>query len=364
MANRTLTADIIAAEALMILDNNLVMSNLVHRAEDEFTTVNGYRVGDTINIRKPAQFEIREGAVAAPQDVIEGKMPLVVDTQAGVDFQFTSKDLTLNIKDLSQRVMKPAMVRLANYVDQKLMGLYASVPSWVGTAGQTINSFADLAVGIQRMDDKAIPSDDRACVLSPADYWGLLGSQTALYITEAAKGAYREGSLGMIGGVNTNMAQNVPAHTKGSDVSGTVNQAITTSTLTYDDVKDNDQQTITVSSLNLNPGDVFTIANVSDVNPVTKATLPFAKQFRVVSYASNSLVFAPAMIWTGPCQNVAVASGTTDLNTAAITAVGSTSTAYPQNLLFHPLLSQWCRWRSLPVRLMSHGRPTRVSRFA
>ena len=65
MANRTLTADIIAAEALMILDNNLVMANLVHRAEDEFTTVNGYRVGDTINIRKPAQFEIREGAIAA-----------------------------------------------------------------------------------------------------------------------------------------------------------------------------------------------------------------------------------------------------------------------------------------------------------
>ena len=63
--------------------------------------MNGYRVGDTINIRKPAQFEIREGAVAAPQDVVEGKMPLVVDTQAGVDFQFTSKDLTLNIKDLS-----------------------------------------------------------------------------------------------------------------------------------------------------------------------------------------------------------------------------------------------------------------------
>jgi P22 coat protein - gene protein 5 len=76
MANRTLTADIIAAEALMILDNNLVMANQVYRAEDEYTTVNGYRVGDTINFRKPAQFEIREGAAAQPQDVIEGKMCL------------------------------------------------------------------------------------------------------------------------------------------------------------------------------------------------------------------------------------------------------------------------------------------------
>jgi FlaG/FlaF family flagellin (archaellin) len=338
MANRTLTADIIAAEALMILENNLVMSNLVHRAEDEFTTVNGYRVGDTVNIRKPAQFEIREGAVAAPQDVIEGKMPLVVDTQAGVDFQFTSKDLTLNIKDLSQRVMKPAMVRLANYVDGKVMELYKQVPSWVGTAGSTINSFADLAVGIERMDQKAIPMDDRACVLSPADHWGLLGSQTALYIQEAAKGAYREGSLGKIGGISTYMSQNCPVHTTGSDVGGTVNAAYTASSISYDDIKDTDQQTITTSSVNLNAGDVFTIGavgtGVHDVNPITKARLPYLKQFRVVSYASNSLVFSPALIWNGAFMNGEVV-GATDLNTLAITAVGTASTAYTQNLLFH-----------------------------
>jgi P22 coat protein - gene protein 5 len=338
MANRTLTADIIAAEALMILDNNLVMANQVYRAEDEYTTVNGYRVGDTINFRKPAQFEIREGAVAAPQDVVEGKMPLVVDTQAGVDFQFTTKDLTLNIKDPSQRVMKPAMVKLANYVDQAIMGLYKQVPSWVGTPGQTINSFADMVVGLQRLDDKAVPQDDRSCVLSPADYWGMLGSQTALFINDAAKGAYREGSLGKIGGVDTYMAQNVPSHTVGSDVGGTVNQAVTTSTLSYDDIKDTDQQTITSSSVTLNVGDVFTIgtttAGVLEVNPVTKAALPFLKQFRVVSYASNSLVFSPAIIWTGPFQSASIV-GATDLNTMAITGVGTASTAFPQNLLFH-----------------------------
>jgi hypothetical protein len=322
----------------MILDNNLVMANQVYRAEDEYTTVNGYRVGDTINFRKPAQFEIREGAVAAPQDVVEGKMPLVVDTQAGVDFQFTTKDLTLNIKDPSQRVMKPAMVKLANYVDQAIMGLYKQVPSWVGTPGQTINSFADMVVGLQRLDDKAVPQDDRSCVLSPADYWGMLGSQTALFINNAAKGAYREGSLGKIGGVDTYMAQNVPSHTVGSDVGGTVNQAVTTSTLSYDDIKDTDQQTITSSSVTLNVGDVFTIgtttAGVLEVNPVTKAALPFLKQFRVVSYASNSLVFSPAIIWTGPFQSASIV-GATDLNTMAITGVGTASTAFPQNLLFH-----------------------------
>ena len=91
-------------------------------------------------------------------------------------------------------------------------------------------------------------------------------------------------------------------------------------------------------SVTLNVGDVFTIgalgAGVQEVNPVTKAALPFLKQFRVVSYASNSLVFAPAIIWTGPFQSAAVV-GATDLNTQAITGVGTNSTLYRQNLMFH-----------------------------
>jgi hypothetical protein len=137
------------------------------------------------------------------------------------------------------------MVRLANYVDSKGDGTYKQVPVMVGTPGSVINSFADLAVGIQRMDDKAIPTDDRACVLSPSDHWGLLGAQSGLYIQDAAKGAYREGSLGKIGGVDTYMSQNVPTHTVGSDGAGTIGAAITAATISYDDVKDTDQQTIT-----------------------------------------------------------------------------------------------------------------------
>ena len=336
MANTTLTADIIAKEALMILDNNLVMAKQVFRGyENDFDKkVNGYEVGDTISIRKPTDYTVRDGAVMAVQDAVEGKTTIVVDKRKGVDFKFSSQDLTLKIGDLSERIIKPAMVQLANQIDRDLMGLYKYVPNWVGTAGQTINSYTDFALGPQRMDEYAMPVDGRSAVLSPADHWGLLGSQTSLYIQDAAKGAYRQGSLGMIGGVDTYMSQNVPTHLVGSDVGGTVNQSITTSTITYAAVKDTMQQTVTVASLNLNPGDVFTIANVNAVNPVSKADLGFAKQFTCISYSANTLVMYPAMIWTGAFQNVAVASGTTDLNTAAITAVGTANTSYRQNMLF------------------------------
>jgi hypothetical protein len=338
MANSVLTIDVIAKEALRILENNLVMSKLVHRAhESEFgNAMNGYEAGDAISIRRPTDFTVRDGATASNQDVVEGKVTLTVDKQKGIDFGFTSKELTLDIGELSQRVIKPAMVQLANQVDSDLMALYASVPNWAGTAGQTINSFADFAKGPELLDQYAVPMEGRSAVLSPADHWALLGSQTALYIQDAAKGAYRNGSLGMIGGVDTYMSQNVPTHIVGSDVTTvTVGAAITTSTITYAAIKDTNVQTITTAGGTLNAGDVITIADVYADNPVTKASLGFLKQFTVVSYTTNSAVISPAMVWTGAFQNVAVTAGVTDLNTKAIVAVGTASTGYRQNLVFH-----------------------------
>lgn len=349
MSNAILTTDIIAKEALTILDNELVMAKKVHRAhENEFSgRVNGYEKGESISIRRPTDFTVRDGAVSNNQDVVEGKVTLTVDKQKGIDFGFTSKELTLNIGELSDRVIKPAMVQLANQIDSDLMALYADVPNWVGTPGQTINSYVDFAKGPERLDEYAVPQSDRCAVLSPSDHWGLLGSQTALYIQDAAKGAYRKGSLGMIGGVDTYMAQNVPTHTVGTWAGSTiaVDGAVTTSTITYAGVKDSMTQTITIdgftaSAPSLQVGDVFTIADVNAVNPVTKNDLGFAKQFTVTALANASgnevdVTFYPAMIWDGAFQNVAVASGVSDLDGKVVTPVGTDATGYRQNMVFH-----------------------------
>jgi hypothetical protein len=315
-----------------------VAAKLVHRGhESDFgNAMNGYEAGETISIRRPADFTVRDGATASNQDVVEGKVSLTVDKQKGVDFGFTSKELTLNINELSERVIKPAMIQLANQVDRDVLNLYKQVPNWVGSTGQTVNSFADFAKAPERLDEFAVPMEGRAAILSPADHWALLGSQTALYMQDVAKGAYRNGSLGSIGGVDTYMSQNVPTHITGSDVTTvTVNQALTTATTTYASVKDTMEQTITIAGGNLNAGDVITIADVNAVNPVTKADLGFAKQFTVVSYSSNTLVLYPALIWSGPFQNVAVTSGVTDLNTKAITAIGAAGATNRANLVFH-----------------------------
>lgn len=345
MANSNLTVDVIAKEALLQLDNNLVMAKQVHRGlESEFgNAMNGYMAGSTVSIRRPTDFTVRDGANVSNQDVVEGTTSITVNKQKGVDFVFTSQELTLNINELSERVIKPAMVQLANQVDADIFDLYKQVPNWVGTPGQTINSFTDFAVAPQRMDEYAVPADGRSAVLSPSDHWGLLGSQTSLYIQDAAKGAYRNGSLGAIGGVDTYMAQNVPTHTVGV-ATGTplVNGGSQVST--YVSVKDTMTQTLNTDGWTnsttgiLKAGDVFTIANVYAVNPITKATLPFLKQFTVTADANSgastgpsALTIYPAIIDSGAFKNVSAAPA----DNAAITVLGTGGTGYRQNLAFH-----------------------------
>lgn len=346
MANTILTIDVIAKEALMILDNNLQAAKAVHRGhEKEFgNAMNGYQAGDTVTIKRPTDFTVRSGASASAQDVVEGSTSITVNQQKGVDFSFTSQELTLDIRDLSERVIKPAMIQLANQIDSDVLALASKVPNWVGTPGQTINSFADFAKAPERLDSTAVMQDGRSAFLSPTDHWGLLGNQTGLYIQQAANSAYREGSLGKIGGVDTMMSQNVQSITTGTrSGSPLVDLSITTSTITYAAVKDTMTQTIHIDTLGgatdtIKAGEVFTIAGVFDVNPVTKARLPYLKQFTVVSDATaasneTDLVIYPAMIWSGAFKNVDVTVA--DLNNQAVTFLGSASTVYAQNLVFH-----------------------------
>lgn len=352
MSNTTLTADIIAKEALMILENELGVLKRLHRAhEDEFSnSVNGYKVGDTISIRRPADFTVRTGATLSTQDVIEGKTTLTIDQQCGVDFQFTSTDLTLKINDLSERVIKPAMSSVINHMaDDVLTKMYQGAYNWVGTPGSTVNSFSDFALAPERMDLMAVPQADRAAAFNPTDFWGLLGSQTALYIQNAAGSAYRDGELGKIGGVDTLMSQVVPTHTVGP-LGGTplVNGA--SQNVTYDTAKNTWTQSLitdgwtAAAASRVKAGDVFTMyaagtsgAKIKMVNPKTKAVTNVDQQFVVVSDGSSdgsgnlTLTISPPIITSGPHQTVNVAPA----DNAGLVMLGTASTTYQQNIVFH-----------------------------
>lgn len=345
MSNTTLTASVVAKAALVILENELGVIKTMYRApESEFAnTVNGYKIGDTVSIRRPADFTIRTGATLSTQDVIEGKTTLQINQQCGVDFQFTSTDLTLHIGELSERVIKPAMSTIINYMTNDVLStMYKGAYHWVGTPGTTLSTFPGFVKAMERLDLAAVPQDDRTACLHPSDFWGLVGAQSAMYIQDVARGAYRSGELGSLGGVRTMMTQVAPTHTVGP-LGGTplVNGA--SQSVTYDTAKNTwtsslitDGWTAAAAS-RVNKGDVFTIANVHMVNPKTKAKTNVLQQFVVTADGSSdgsgnlTLTVSPPIISSGPHQTVDSAPA----DNAALTMLGTAATAYRNNLVYH-----------------------------
>jgi len=339
MTQRLITPDIIANEALMQLENNLVMGECVYRDySKEFT-----KVGESINVRRPVQFTVTDGAPIGVQDVEEGNFSVSMDKQKHVAWAFNSKELTLTIDEYSERYIKPAMIQLANRIDKDLLAEYKNVWNWVGDAGQTINSYADFAKGPERLDETAVPDDMRKAVLAPADSWALAGSQTSLFFDSIGEKAYRKGEIGEIGGVKTYKSQNVATHTCGSrdDTTPVADTAAGNGVLstTYNATADTDTMILSTDgwdTATLTAGDVFTIDSVYAVNPVSKETLTHLQQFVVktataTASSDTEVTISPPIITSGPYQTVSEAAADGD----AIVNKGTASTGYRQNMCFH-----------------------------
>lgn len=344
MANALITPQVIAREALMQLENNLVMAANVHREyRREFV-----KIGSTVNVRKPVKFVVTDGATRSNQDVEEANTNVVIDSRKHVSWNFSTQDLTLTIEEYSERYIKPAGIALANKVDSDLCGLYDDVWNWVGTPGQKVNSYADFALAPERLDEMAVPRDMRRSVLSPADHWGIAGSQTGLFFDSIGQKAYRAGSIGTIGGVDTFMDQNVQAHTvgvaTGTPLINGASQNVAYSAVTqatYSQSLITDGWTNSTTGILL-AGDVFTIAGVNAVNPVpregAKQDAGFLQQFVCLADADSgattgpaTLTISPPIITSGPYQTVTAAPA----DGAAITVLGTGGTAYKQNMAFH-----------------------------
>lgn len=343
MANALITPSVIAKEALAQLENNLVMGNSVHREyKKDFV-----KVGASVSIRKPVKFYTADGAARVNQDVEEANTSIVIDQRKHVSWKFSTEDLTLTIEDYSERYIKPASITLAQTIDAKGYELYRDVWNLVGTPGTTPGSYGEVSPVAQRLDEMAVPAERRYLALNPAAHYRIAGDQVGLQNPAMVKTAYQQAQIGRIAALDAFSAQNVKSHAVGAH-GGTPLVDGANQNVTYAAAKTTNTQTLAtdgwpVSTAVLKAGDVFTIAGVYAVNPVPgegasgKTVLPYLQQFVVKEDVSSdgsgsaTLTISPAIIVSGPYQSVDAAPA----DNAAITVVGTASTAYPQNLGFH-----------------------------
>lgn len=338
MANTIITPSIIAKVGLANLENNLRMGNKVYRDYTrEFV-----KVGDTISVRRPVQFQAIDGATAVNQDVTEGKFSLQIQKRKHVSWSFDTRTLTLSVEEYNKRYIEPACIALANQIDFDLCSLATNVWNWVGNPGTTLSSYAGFVKGPKRLDKVGVPTNMRSAVLAPDDVYGLLGSQTTLFSPQLVSKAFTDGDLGDISGVTTAMDQNVLNYTTGASFAGSPVVFGSNQATTYSASANTNQQTLitngwSASTASLNAGDVFSIQNVHSVNPRSKVTTGELQQFVVInpvaadSGGNMTITVSPAIIISGPYQTVDIApvSGST------ITMLGTAATTYPQNLVFH-----------------------------
>ena len=208
MPNTILTPDIIAREALMVLRNNAVMANLVHR---DYSEVFVGAVGDTITVRKPATFVANEynGSINV-QDATETAVPVVMDKHLDVSFAVTAKQMTMDIADFSKQLLVPAMQAFADKVDKLLIALESEATSRHPHASGVIAP-ADLIAARKFLTENAAPLADRRFVVGATAEADLLGNE--LFVSAEKIGdngtALREASLGRKFGMDCYVDQNI-----------------------------------------------------------------------------------------------------------------------------------------------------------
>jgi len=341
MPNNTfLPPKVFANAGLKLLKNNLVMAKLCDAEGVDKVFKPG--VGGKVYVKRPPEFIIRTGATAAPQDVTEGEVEVVIDQQAGVDVQFTSVEETLSVdKLLKSKVLDASMSQIASHIDGKLIARVAEFHNWVGTPGQLIDSPADFFKAPQRLDEMAIPANDRNAILTPADGYAMAGNLLNLAAQQGdiAKNALQKAAIPVLGNTKPYITQTVPAITTGTRTNGAVNGA--NQGVTYVSVKSTYSQTLAIDGVGttntVKAGEVFTIAGVFAVNPRTKANLGYLQQFTVLADATAAagaiaaLQISPPIIATGAYQNVSAVPA----DDAVVTWLGSASTTYQMNAAFH-----------------------------
>lgn len=209
MANTFLTIDMIAKEALMILRKNAVMAGLVHR---DYSKEYVAGVGDTITIRKPATFTVKdfvESTGITVQDATEEKQTVKMDKFYDVSFAVTSKDLTMNISDFSAQLLVPAMMAFRDKIDAEIIKV-AETATHTVTHAEGLIAPADVISARKLLNDGATPLSMRSLVVGTQAEADLLSSE--LFVSADKVGdteGLKEASLGRKFGFDTYVDQNV-----------------------------------------------------------------------------------------------------------------------------------------------------------
>jgi hypothetical protein len=324
----------ITRKALEILENNLVLTRNVNRQYDDSFAVEGAKIGSTLRIRLPDRALVTDGAALQVQDDNEQHTTLTVNNQKHIGVNFTSAELTMQLDDFADRVLKPRISQLASSIDADVANAFRTIGNSVGTPGTTPATSLVLLQAQQKLNENAAVMSPRYATVNPAANAGLVEGMKGLFNpTDTISKQFKNGMMGtgVLGFDEINMSQSIKQFTTGTrGATGNTTSAAVT-------VEGAAAIALTVASgVTIKAGDVFTVADCFAVNPQTRESTGSLFQFVVLADVTASGTAVTVTVAPMYSANQALATvNSLPGNSKAVVFVGAASTQYAQNLVYH-----------------------------
>lgn len=338
----------ITRESLRVLHQNLNFVGNVNRQYDDRFAQSGAKIGTSLNIRMPSKYTVRTGATLSAQDHVERSTPLTVSSQYGVDVSFTSVELTMELDDFSDRIIKPAMAQLAAKIEGDALAVaYKRTFNYTNATTNSLLTYKRFQQNGKNLTENLAPMSDRSAILTPASCVEFNDAVKGLFhSSQNISRQYREGQIGRTGGFDVYENTLMPSHTTGtlagSPVTNGTALGVTTTANSW-----SSQTTLSIdgatSGTTLKAGDIITLSGVYSVHPETKTNQGFLQSFVVQSdvtlttaATAYNVVVKPALITgSGNAYQNTVLSGVTNTDGLDVTLIGAVGSAFNQDLFFH-----------------------------
>jgi len=200
-----------AQESLMVLEENMVAANLVHRAFSNEVAEHG----DVVNTRRPANFEaVRKVSTddVTVQDATADNVQVKLNQHIHTSFRIPDADMSKSFKNLVIEYLTPAVRSISKAVDQVILGqTYQFLPNVVGSLGTDPGKSTVIAANTKMNTNLApVGAGQRNFIITPSVEGALLDVSDFTKVNEANDGgnALQNAMLGRKFGFDFYMDQN------------------------------------------------------------------------------------------------------------------------------------------------------------
>lgn len=352
--NVILTPQVMAELMLFSLGNRLnVARNMSSAITPEFAKPS-YKIGDSVEVRKPYRFVGGEGLDFDPEPLVDQVTPIVVNKTPHVHFQWNIVERTLSIREAMKLYGDPAGLAMSSKIN-RLAATHAAQNSLnsVGTPGIVPNNQATYLAAGDVLVEAGLPEGEMLNLIVNRRMSSGVINGTVGYFNPSDKigTAWNKGELQPAWGYKLWRDETINTHTCGTWTTvGLVNGANQTTTGGNNSTMTLNTDGWTSGGTSIKKGDKFVIG--SDTDPVIGGVMAVYPQTRESNLRQQVFTFENDISDTTGTLNGVIAPGITPatlgmpgaqyanvniapVDNAIITMIGTSGQIAKQGLLMH-----------------------------